>query len=243
MMPASRPLPPTAHKLSELLAGLAPVEARADRSVLGLSLDSRKTRPGDLFLACQGSQQHGADFIKQALKAGAVAIACDNSSLHPDEIGARRGRVPLFGIENLHQQVGAIAARFYDHPAKDMLVTAVTGTNGKTTVASLLAGVLHDVPARAPCGLIGTLGYGLYGKIKPGAHTTPDALTLQGLLAEFSAQRAKSVVMEASSHGLEQGRMNAVPVHTAIFTNLSRDHLDYHNDMTAYAEAKRRLFF
>lgn len=242
MMTAGQSLASSAHKLSDLLAGLAQVEARADRSVLGLSLDSRKTRPGDLFLACEGAQANGADFIAEALKAGAVAIACDSSSLQAAP-HARRGGAPLFGIENLRQQLGVIAARFYDHPARDMLVTGVTGTNGKTTVASLLAGVLHDVPARAPCGLIGTLGYGLYGKTRPGAHTTPDALTLQGLLAEFRAQRVRSVVMEASSHGLEQGRVNAVPFHTAIFTNLSRDHLDYHSDMTAYAAAKRRLFF
>ncbi len=246
MMSASRPLATHAHKLSALLAGLATVEARADRSILGLSLDSRKTRPGDLFLATKGVQQHGADFIEQALKAGAVAVAWDSSSMRADDMNmqrTRRGNVPMFGIENLRQQVGAIAARFYDHPAKDMLVTGVTGTNGKTTVANLLAGVLHDVPAHAPCGVIGTLGYGLHGKVKPGARTTPDALTLQGLLAEFRAQRVKSVVMEASSHGLEQGRVNAVPFHTAVFTNLSRDHLDYHSDMAAYAAAKRRLFF
>ncbi len=246
MMSASRPLATHAHKLSALLAGLAAVEARADRSILGLSLDSRKTRPGDLFLATKGAQQHGADFIAEALKAGAVAVAWDSSSMRADDMNmqrTRRGNVPMFGIENLRQQVGAIAARFHDHPARDMLVTGVTGTNGKTTVANLLAGVLHDAHAHAPCGVIGTLGYGLHGKTQPGAHTTPDALTLQWLLAEFRAQHVKSVVMEASSHGLEQGRVNAVPFHTAVFTNLSRDHLDYHSDMAAYAAAKRRLFF
>ncbi|MEO5702945.1 MAG: UDP-N-acetylmuramoyl-L-alanyl-D-glutamate--2,6-diaminopimelate ligase [Gammaproteobacteria bacterium] len=238
---------PTVHKLSSLLAGIAVVESTCERDIHGLSLDSRKTRPGDLFLACQGTHAHGQEFIDAAIKAGAVAVAFEikagtNAALLPNRPAISHLPVPTFGIENLSQQIGHIASRFYNHPSGELTVIGVTGTNGKTSVSHFLAQALSTGDNTPSCGVIGTLGYGLYGDVAMGSHTTPDAVTLQALLDKLRSQGARNVVMEASSHGLVQGRVNATAFDTAIFTNLSRDHLDYHGTMAAYAAAKRQLF-
>ncbi|MEO7557797.1 MAG: UDP-N-acetylmuramoyl-L-alanyl-D-glutamate--2,6-diaminopimelate ligase [Gammaproteobacteria bacterium] len=250
MMPSSRSQSgvPTACKLSALLADMVTVEAVCERDIHGLSLDSRSTRPGDLFLACRGTLAHGQEFIDAAIKAGAVAVAYELNTDATDAAQAgnadirARLPVPLFGIANLSQQMGLIADRFYRHPSGELQVIGVTGTNGKTSISHFLAQALSAGPNTPRCGIIGTLGNGLYGNVAMGSHTTPDALTLHALLDGMRNQGALSVVMEASSHGLEQGRVNHVAFDTAIFTNLSRDHLDYHLTMAAYAAAKRRLF-
>lgn len=227
---------PVSHKLSELVTGLVEIDGAAERDIVGLSLDSRSTQPGDLFLACQGTHAHGQNFIGAAIKAGAVAV------LRETQRGTNSAvTVPVFDLENLHEQLGLIAARFYGDPARDLTMIAVTGTNGKTSVSHFLAQAL-SAAAKIPCGVIGTLGNGLYGYLEAATHTTPDAIQLHALLDELRSAGARNVVMEASSHGLQQGRMNNIPLHTAIFTNLSRDHLDYHGEMSAYAAAKRRLF-
>lgn len=227
-----------ACKLSALLAGYAEIGAEFERDIQGLSLDSRKTRPGDLFLACLGQQsRHGHAFIAEAIRAGAVAVAYELS----DEVAAPEAPagIPVFGVARLGQCAGIIAERFYGNPSRKLFTIGVTGTNGKTSVSQFIAQALSE---GWPCGVIGTLGNGLYGQLEAGSHTTPDAISLHALLAAMVDERACHAVMEVSSHALEQGRVNGVAFDTAVFTNLSRDHLDYHGDMASYGRAKRRLF-
>lgn len=234
MMAASHTEYGTGIRLSTLLEGYAQVSPADEREIVGLSLDSRRTRPGDLFLACRGGARHGAEFIEDAVRAGAVAVSLESNAAAPTATHS----VPVYDIADLGQKIGHIAARFYGHPSHDFTVIGVTGTNGKTSVTHFLAQALSS-----PCGVIGTLGNGMYGQLeKTDSHTTPDAVTLQALLAQLHERGAPNVVMEVSSHGLEQGRVNGVEFDIAVFTNLSRDHLDYHPDMTAYGAAKRRLF-
>ncbi len=226
--------------LSVLLAGYAVVNEADDCEVFGLSMDSRKVQAGDLFLACAGQQaRHGREFIADAIQAGAVAVAYAIDDEGAIAMSGTSVKVPLFGIAQLGQQAGAIAERFYDYPSRDLFMVGITGTNGKTSCSQFIAQALNE---DAPAGVIGTLGNGVYGKLQETSHTTPDAIALHGLLAEMHAAGATSVAMEVSSHGLEQGRVNGVAFDAAVFTNLSRDHLDYHGDMIAYGRAKQRLF-
>ncbi|MGA7801434.1 MAG: UDP-N-acetylmuramoyl-L-alanyl-D-glutamate--2,6-diaminopimelate ligase, partial [Gammaproteobacteria bacterium] len=148
--------------------------------------------------------------------------------------------VPMVSVENLGRRAGTIAARFFDHPSAELRVIGVTGTDGKTSCSHFIAQALDG--DTVPCGLIGTLGYGRYGHLESGLHTTPDAITLQSELARLRDLGAQRVVMEVSSHALHQNRIDAVAIETAVLTNLGRDHLDYHSDLSGYAEAKRRLF-
>lgn len=229
--------------LGALVEGLCPVQADWDVPVIGLALDSRRLRPGEVFLACVGHNTHGLDYLEQALQAGASAV------LWEPQIGAScatewrtdsGGRlVPLIAVPELSRQVGVIADRFYGHPSVQLFTVGVTGTNGKTSCSQFLAQALNRT---APCGVIGTLGTGLVEAIAPAARTTPDPVSLHADLAQMLERGAASVVMEVSSHGLDQGRVNGVRFDCAVFTNLTRDHLDYHGDMAAYGAAKRRLF-
>ncbi len=237
--------------LAELLQGMpgvmTPPEAFAMLAVHGLSLDSRRVVPGDVFCACAGGCVHGRQFIDSAITAGALAILyeCAQSEHGTLEWRSAPGghQVPVLGVAALSHQVGSIADRFYGHPSAHLFMVGVTGTNGKTSVSHFLAHALHAAPAQTgTCGLIGTLGNGLVGQLAPATHTTPDVATLHGLLAHMREQGAQSVVMEVSSHGLDQGRIKGVAFNTAVLTNLTRDHLDYHGDMAAYAQAKQRLF-
>lgn len=222
-------------RLSTLLEGWALVAAKQDCDVTGLAIDSRLVRPGDLFFACQGQQTSGHRFADEAVRAGAVAVAYETSSQPPlvDD-------VPLIGVTNLSQQLGAIAERFFAYPSRDLFVIGVTGTNGKTSCTQFLAQTL-DRPA-ARCGVLGTLGNGFYGQLHAANNTTPDPIVLHATLAQMRTLGAQTVAMEVSSHGLEQGRVNGVQFDAAVFTNLTRDHLDYHGDMASYGQAKRRLF-
>lgn len=220
--------------LSQLLTKKLP--ALFERKVTGLSLDNRTVSQGHVFLALAGTKTHGEVYIHSALQKGAVAVLKETST-HKFEMLA--GNIPCISLPNLSQQVGDIAAQFYDHPSRSMCVTGVTGTNGKTSVTHAIAGLLHP---QVPCGLLGTLGYGIYGELQPGSHTTPDAIRLQALFAHLQTQNIRYLAMEVSSHALAQGRVNGITYNTAVFTNLSRDHLDYHQTMAQYAQAKQRLF-
>ena len=223
--------------LSALLAGMAAVNDQQDVSVTGLSLDSRSVQPGDLFLACAGTRQHGLLHARQAIDRGAAAIAweaCVDHEPAPDI------NVPAVAVEALGQKVGLIADRFFAHPSGAMTVIGITGTDGKTSISHFLAQALDQ--ESAPCGVLGTLGYGLYGQLEPATHTTPDGVTLQGTIQRLRELGARWLAMEVSSHALEQGRVNGVAFDFAVFTNLSRDHLDYHGTMEIYGETKRRLF-
>jgi len=231
----------TRHRLAYLLEGLVSVPPALDVGISGLALDSRDAEPGDLFLAVAGHRVHGIEFAAAALAAGAAAIVWEpTSSLDAFPPALRAAGVPLFAVRDLGQQLGSIADRFYGHPSRAMSVVGITGTDGKTSCSHYIAQALSQ---RGPvCGLIGTLGYGLYGALKQGGHTTPDALAVHEQLAALRARGAICAVMEVSSHALAQGRVNGVAFDVAVLTNLSRDHLDYHGDLAAYRDAKRRLF-
>lgn len=220
--------------LSHLLS--TPLPADIDREIIGLATDSRQVKTGHLFFALAGTHTHGAQFIDTALQQGAVAIVQEHAT---PEMSLLAERVPCVNIPNLSQQLGNIAARFHQYPSQQMSVIGVTGTNGKTSTSHFIAQLLQQY---SPCGLIGTLGYGIYGKLQIGGFTTPDALTLQNVFAQLRAQHVAQVVMEVSSHGLAQARIQGTQFDTAVFTNLSRDHLDFHHSMEAYGAAKQLLF-
>jgi UDP-N-acetylmuramoyl-L-alanyl-D-glutamate--2,6-diaminopimelate ligase len=210
--------------------------ACADVMISGIQLDSRKVRPGDLFLALPGEKYDGRQFIEQAVANGAAAVAAEA----PAADAARAIAVPLVELPELRTRAGVLAARFYRHPSRALHVVGVTGTNGKTTTSRIIAQLTRALGK--PCGVIGTLGATLADDVSAVNNTTPDAVSLQEQLAQWLAQGVRAVSMEVSSHALEQGRVNGVEFATAIFTNLSHDHLDYHGSMEAYGRAKLRLF-
>lgn len=220
--------------LRQLLDGIADAPEAGDMVVSGLSLDSRQVRAGDAFFALRGTRGHGIEFAASAVARGARVVLAEAPPIEA-EVGA-----PVLWIDGLHSQVGAIAARFFGHPSQSLRVIGITGTNGKTSTVQLLAQALEQLGHRAAT--IGTLGAGLYGELHEGERTTPDAISVQGLLASFRDQGASHVAMEVSSHALQQGRVAAVDFELAAFTNLTRDHLDYHGSMEAYAAAKAKLF-
>ena len=217
---------------------LSKLFAQAPSSVLirELALDSRKVRPGDLFLAVDGTQQDGRDYIGDAIARGAAAVVYEANQALP----MHDSEALLLPVLGLKAQLSEIAGRFYGEPSRGLRVVAVTGTNGKTSVTQLLAQASDLLDQ--PCGLIGTLGSGFYGSLTRGYYTTPSALAAQAILADLKNAGAKVVAMEVSSHGLAQHRIDAVKVAVAVLTNLSRDHLDYHGSMQDYADAKARLF-
>jgi len=211
---------------------------QADSSTLirELTLDSRKVRPGDLFLAVPGTQQDGRLHIADAIARGAAAVAYEAQGASP----ITSASAELIALKDLSQQLSAIAGRFYGEPSRGLHLIGITGTNGKTSVSQLLAQALDLLGER--CGIVGTLGNGFYGALEQGRHTTPDPIGVQATLADMKNAGARAVAMEVSSHGLHQGRVAALAFDVAVLTNLSRDHLDYHGSMQAYAQAKATLF-
>ena len=227
--------------LTALLQGILDIDLLGlDRvTVLGLSTDSRRIGPGDLFLACGGLTTKGHKFIHDAVRYGACAVLYDSVEGLPD-IGLEKS-VPVVAVDDLSSKIGLLAARFFQNPSKGLVVTGVTGTNGKTSCSHILAHALSKATA-SPAGVLGTLGYGVCGELEKASHTTPDAITVHRLMDKMRRCGTKDVVMEVSSHGLHQGRIVGVDVDVAVLTNISRDHLDYHQTMQAYVDAKRRLF-
>ena len=203
--------------LADLLSGI--VLVRQSCLISGLSSDSRHVQQGDLFIAYVGGKRDGRCFIQEALQRGAVAVLAEEGAK------CKLDHVPYIAHKNVHELISLLAFRFYQHAR--MSITSITGTNGKTSVAYWLAHALHR---DAPCGLLGTLGYGLVGNIKLGTHTTPDPIILHQCLGKLYQQGVRDAVMEASSHALAQGRLEHVFAETAIFTNLTREHLDYHEN-------------
>lgn len=201
-----------------------------------LHRDSRRIQPGDLFVAVAGHQADGRDFIDAALAAGAAAVLIDGDS---DQLNWSQGK-PLLTINGLAGYLPQLAARFYGQPGYQLQITGITGTNGKTSTSHLCAQLSNALGQSAA--VIGTLGNGPLTTLRDTLNTTPDAIELQQLLSEFADGGIERVVMEVSSHGLVQGRVEGVPINIAVFTNLSRDHLDYHGTMEAYRDAKRLLF-
>lgn len=218
--------------IDQLLDGLADAPAI---DVAGIASDSRKVGPGYLFLACQGATSHGLEFIEQAEAAGAAAIAWDASTG-----SAVESALPMIAVDRLAAHLGEIANRWFGYPSNSVSVTGVTGTNGKTTVAYLVAQCLTMLDQR--CGYIGTLGSGIENISGDDTMTTPACLDLHATLAKFRDDGASHAAIEVSSHALEQARVDGVSFDSAIFTNLSRDHIDYHGTMQAYFESKAALF-
>ncbi|CAD5199239.1 UDP-N-acetylmuramoyl-L-alanyl-D-glutamate--2,6-diaminopimelate ligase [Pseudomonas sp. FEN] len=212
--------------------------AHAGRDLLirELALDSRKVRAGDLFLAVPGGKVDGRNHIADALLRGAAAVAYEVEGATVLPITD----VPLIPVKGLAAQLSDIAGRFYGDPSRHLNLVGVTGTNGKTSVSQLIAQALDLLGQH--CGILGTLGTGFHGALRSGMLTTPDPIAVQASLADLKKAGAKAVAMEVSSHGLEQGRVTALAFDVAVFTNLSRDHLDYHGTMQAYGAAKARLF-
>lgn len=221
------------RKLADLLPANL-VDGYADLCVTGITQDSRQVRPGDLFCARSGGQFRGADFVEQAVARGAVAVLLDEAEA---VVGTT---VPVIRVPDLAKQLSAIAGRFYGEPSSQLTIVGITGTNGKTSCSHFIAQALNGLGIRTA--VIGTVGNGFPDALRDASHTTPDAVGLQALLAELLAEGAQAVVMEVSSHALDQYRVEGVRFNVAAFTNLSRDHLDYHGTMASYGAAKSRLF-
>lgn len=202
-----------------------------------LQADSRRIRPGDVFVAYAVEGADNRPFIADAVARGAAAVLWQSDAWHwPADVAG----VAHLGVTRLDALAGELASLWYGEPSRHMLTIGTTGTNGKTSVSQWLARVLSD--AGRPCAIIGTLGTGLPGHLQATGFTTPDAVQLQQNLRDMQALGARAVSMEVSSHGLAQGRVNGVAFDIAVFTNLTQDHLDYHGTMAAYEAAKARLF-
>jgi UDP-N-acetylmuramoyl-L-alanyl-D-glutamate--2,6-diaminopimelate ligase len=230
-------------RLGELLGGLLPEGFEDKQGVLafditGLTQDSRLVEPGDLFLALFGKNHDARDYIYVAAERGAQVVIADAGGQWQGVCNV--AGVPVIAIDGLRARIGEIAARHYGFPGHQIPVIGVTGTNGKTSCTQFIAQILAGL--EQPCGVIGTLGYGLYPDLIDSGFTTPDAIAMQSALADIVANQARYAALEVSSQGLHQHRLVGVKFNTAVFTNLTRDHLDYHGSMAAYAEAKRRLF-
>jgi UDP-N-acetylmuramoyl-L-alanyl-D-glutamate--2,6-diaminopimelate ligase len=201
-----------------------------------LVTDSRVVRQGDTFVAYPGEKTDGRQFIAQAIAQGANAVIWEKQHFAWDDAW----QIPNLAVSDLRHKAGWLADAVYGMPSENLWLVGVTGTNGKTSTSHWIAQALND--AEKKCALIGTLGNGFVGSLQASANTTPDALRVQGLLAEYLHADAQAVAMEVSSHALAQGRVNGVRFDVALLTNLSRDHLDYHGDMESYAASKRKLF-
>lgn len=222
--------------LQFLLSDLANHKEIADVQINGLSLDSKSVHQGNLFLAYPGLKMDGRCFISQAVARGAAAIAYD-----PYDFECPQSSIPMVAVTKLQQKLSAIAARFHGDASENLFVIGVTGTNGKTSCVHFLAQCFERLGIR--CAVIGTLGQGFLDSLDHvSGLTTPNALELQELMGKFLSDGATHLCMEVSSHALVQGRVNAVRFDVAVFTNLTRDHLDYHSDWADYARAKQSLF-
>ena len=232
-------------RLSAALAGLADVPPALDVLVPRLVADSRRVQAGDVFVALEGTTTHGLRHAADVLAKGAAAILFDaplpaefatsGATPLPREVAAR-----AIGVIGLRAALGAVADRAAGSPSRALRVVGVTGTNGKTSTVQLIAQALEALGT--PAGTIGTLGAGRVGALVEGERTTPDVLSVHALLARLRDDGARAVAMEVSSHALDQGRVDGVRFEVAVFSNLTRDHLDYHGTMAAYGAAKAKLF-
>src|SRR5262245_19984 len=231
-MTAGVPMP--RMRLSELLGGLGDEVVRSgqDVEIRGLAIDSRQVRPGDVFFALPGQRTDGARYVAEAVARGARAVVAARN--------VRADGATLVGVDHPGRLLGRAAARFYGEPSAALTLVGVTGTNGKTTTTYLLEAIWQAAGQRP--GIVGTIAYRFGGTSTPASLTTPDALTLQGLLAAMRDQGTTHVAMEVSSHALAQERVAGCRFDAAVFTNLTRDHLDFHTDLEDYYASKARLF-
>ncbi len=230
-------------QLSTLLQGMPVKGSIPTVEIIDVTSSSQEAVKGSLFIALKGIRTHGIDFAIDAAKAGAVVIVYDALDKYCQQ------RIPLLkkqvkthwvGVAQLDGLNGEIAARFYDEPGRDMRIIGVTGTDGKSSVTHLMVQALGRLGEQV--GSIGTLGYGMANHLEPITHTTPDAITLQSYLYELRQNNCRYVIIEVSSHALEQYRVNGCQFDIAVLTNLGSDHLDYHGDVEQYAMAKKKLF-
>jgi UDP-N-acetylmuramoyl-L-alanyl-D-glutamate--2,6-diaminopimelate ligase len=218
----------------QLLQGAEVLSKSGNPAIAGVEYDSRRVRPGTVFVAMKGETSDGNRFIDLAIAAGAVAIVTDSAAEMP------RPAVAWAQVVHGRRALARLSANFYKHPAERIANTGITGTNGKSTTAFLVESILQASGRKTA--LVGTIEYHVAGKILPAPHTTPEALELNCLLSEGLRDGVTEAVMEVSSHALEQQRIFGIPFDVAVFTNLTRDHLDYHGTMEEYFRAKRMLF-
>src|SRR5271168_2181983 len=218
----------------QVLDGAEVLAQSGDPGVSSVEYDSRRVKPGAVFVAMRGESSDGNRFIDQAIAAGAVAVVTDSAAEKP------RPDVAWAVVLNGRRALARVSANFYKKPAERIAITGITGTNGKSTTAFLLESIL--LAAGRTTALVGTIEYHVAGKILPAPHTTPEALDLNRILAEALGNGATEAVMEVSSHALAQQRVYGIPFDVAVFTNLTRDHLDYHQTMDEYFAAKQVLF-
>jgi UDP-N-acetylmuramoyl-L-alanyl-D-glutamate--2,6-diaminopimelate ligase len=218
----------------QVLDGAEVLAQSGDPAVTGVEYDSRRVKPGSVFVAMQGETSDGNRFIDQAIAAGAVAVVTDSAAEKP------RAGVAWAVVPKGRRALARVSANFYKKPAERLAVTGITGTNGKSTTAFLMESMLRAAGRKSA--LIGTIEYRVAGKVLPAPHTTPEALELNRIFNEGLGNGASEAVMEVSSHALAQERVFGIPFDVAVFTNLTRDHLDYHKTMEEYFAAKRVLF-
>src|SRR5450755_1413232 len=217
-----------------LLDGAEVLSQSGNPDVTGVEYDSRRVKPGCLFVAMRGETSDGNRFIDQAIQSGAVAVVTDSPEQTP------RDGVAWAVVPHGRRTLARVSANFYKRPAERIAVTGITGTNGKSTTAFVVESILTAAGRKSA--LIGTIEYHVAGKVHPAPHTTPEALELARIFSEALGVGATEAVMEVSSHALAQERVFGVPFDVAVFTNLTRDHLDYHKTMDEYFAAKRVLF-
>src|ERR1700757_1017104 len=217
-----------------LLDGAEVLAQNGDPSVSGVEYDSRRVKPGCVFLAIRGETSDGNRFIDQSIKAGAVAVVTDSPAEKPRE-GEAWAVVP-----HGRRALARLSENFYKRPAERIAITGITGTNGKSTTTFLIESILSAGGRKSA--LIGTIEYHVAGKVLPAPHTTPEALEIDRMLAEALSHGATEAVMEVSSHALAQERVYGIPFDVAVFSNLTRDHLDYHHTMEDYFASKQTLF-
>jgi UDP-N-acetylmuramoyl-L-alanyl-D-glutamate--2,6-diaminopimelate ligase len=225
----------------ELIAEVTAVGAGGDSSqpVTGVEYDSRKVRPGSVFVAMKGGSTDGNRYVDKALAAGTLGVITD-SSLMFDRLLVFAPGLPVLEVEHGRRALAQASAAFFGHPERQLAATGITGTNGKTTTAFLIEALLNAAARKTV--LVGTIEYHVAGEVRPSVHTTPESRDLFELMAEGVARGASELVTEVSSHALDQGRAAGVNFDVAVFTNLTRDHLDYHETMEKYFAAKRLLF-
>ncbi len=225
----------------DLIAEIAHLGAwgGSDAAVTGVEYDSRRVRPGVVFVAMKGGTTDGNRYIDKALAAGALGVVTDSAEMF-DHLLVYRPGLPVLEVEHGRRALAQASAAFFHHPERKLAATGITGTNGKTTTAFLAESLLHAAGRSAV--LIGTIEYHVAGETRPSLHTTPESRDLFELMAEGATRGATELVTEVSSHALDQGRMAGIGFDVTVFTNLTRDHLDYHRTMDNYFAAKRLLF-
>ena len=225
----------SAMQLKQLIQHLpsATVEGPVDREVAGITYDSRRVTPGMVFVAIPGQHVDGHEFIGTAIERGCSAVICERSRVVP-------GRVTKIHVTDVREAMACAARTYYQHPSAKLKVIAVTGTNGKTTVAFMIKAILEAAGVKT--GLMGTVRYEIGDRVIPAQRTTPESIEVQQMMAQMLKADCQACVMEVSSHALDQKRVHGVEFDVGIFTNLTRDHLDYHGTMENYFTAKKILF-